>query len=226
MSGSPDCSIMIDMEWSLVVTSWALIAAGIMGTGLYLHRVSAAALMDSALPRLLQRRGATHDTLVTSFLSIFDGLFGGGATGRRSLSLEKTLWVGVVLAPAIVFILRFGTWIVGRSQPSKLDLLLVAISISFVYAIVLWLWLNAPRRMRSFDVFPAAIFVVLPVVGLPALFVGLGVADSLPIWRLASSRRVACSMAVFSVPVGSAAVVTRKISAVLPTRIGQSSLPG
>ena len=100
---------MIDMEWSLVVSSWALIAAGIMGGGLYLHHASPAALIDSELPRLLQRRGATHRTLVSAFLSIFDGLFGGGAVGRQSLSFEKTLWVGVVLAPAVVFILRFGT---------------------------------------------------------------------------------------------------------------------
>ena len=177
--------MMADMEWSLVVTAWALIAAGIMGAGLYLHRASATTSIDSELPGLLQPPDATHQTLVSVFLSIFDGLFGGGAAGPRSLSLERTLWVGVVLAPAIVFILRFGTWIVGRSQPSKLDLLLVAISISFVYSIILWLWLNLPRRMRSFDVFPAIIFVVLPLVGLPALFVGLGVVDSLSIWRLA-----------------------------------------
>ena len=174
-----------DMEWSLVVTAWALIAAGIIGAGLYLQRAFAVAPIDPELRGLLQRRDATHQTLVSVFLSIFDGLFGGGAVGPRSLSFEKTLWVGVVLAPAIVFILRFGTWIVGRSQPSKLDLLLVAIGISFVYSIILWLWLNMPRRMRSFDVFPAAIFVALPLVGLPALFVGLGVADSLSIWRLA-----------------------------------------
>lgn len=172
------------MEWSLVVTAWTLIAAGIIGAGLYLRRSFTAAAIDSALSGLL-KRDATRPTLVSVFLSIFDGLFGGGAVGRRSLSFEKTLWVGVVLAPAVVFILRFGTWIVGRSQPSKLDLLLVAISISFVYSIVLWFWLNLPRRMRNFDLFPAVIFVALPLVGLPALFVGLGVADSLPIWRLA-----------------------------------------
>ena len=176
---------MIDMEWSLVVTAWALIAAGIVGAGLYLQRTFGAALIDSDLPGLLGRRNATHQTLVSAFLSVFDGLFIGSAVGQRSLSFEKTLWVGVILAPAIVFILRFGTWIVGRSQPSKLDLLLFAISISFVYSIILWVWLNIPRRMKSFDVFPAAIFVALPLVGLPALFVGLGVVDSLPIWRLA-----------------------------------------
>ena len=174
--------IIARMEWYLVISAWALTSAGIVTAGLYL-RGPRAAEVGSKLRGLLHEGGPDR-RYVSAFLVAFDHLFSGRVPMGPKLPLEKTLWVGVILAPAIVFILRFGTWIVGRSQPSKLNLLLIAISIAFVYAIVLWAWLQLPRRIKTFDVVPAAIFVVVPLVGLPLVFVSIGFVDSQPVWRL------------------------------------------
>lgn len=171
------------MEWYLVISAWALMSSGIVAAGLYL-RDPRAAEVGSKLRGLLHK-GAPDRRYVSAFLVVFDRLFSGRVTIGPTLPLEKTLWVGVILAPAIVFILRFGTWIVGRSQPSKLNLLVIAISIAFAYSIVLWAWLQLPRRIKTYDVVPATLFVAVPLVGLPLVFVGIGFVDSLPVWRLA-----------------------------------------
>ena len=174
--------IIARMEWYLVISAWALMSAGVVTAGLYL-RGPRAAEVGSKLQGLL-RGGGPDRRYVSAFLVVFDRLFSGRVQKGPTLPLEKTLWVGVILAPAIVFILRFGTWIVGRSQPSKLNLLLIAISIAFVYSIVLWAWLQLPRRIKTFDIVPATLFVVVPLVGLPLVFVSIGFVDSLPVWRL------------------------------------------
>lgn len=171
------------MVWYLVISAWALTSAGVVTAGLYL-RGPRAAEVGSKLQRLLHKGGPDRN-YVSAFLVVFDRLFSSRVPVGPTLPLEKTLWVGVILAPAIVFILRFGTWIVGRSQPSKLNLLVVAISVAFVYSIVLWAWLGLPRRIKAFDVVPATLFVVVPLIGLPLVFVSIGFVDSLPVWRLA-----------------------------------------
>ena len=183
MSGQVYSPMIARMEWYLIISAWALTSAGIVTAGLYL-RGPRSAEVGSRLQGLLHKGGPDR-RYVSAFLVVFDRLFSGRVPMGPILPLEKTLWVGVILAPAIVFILRFGTWIVGRSQPSKLNLLLIAISIAFVYSIVLWAWLRLPRRVRTFDVVPAALFVVVPLIGLPLVFVSIGFVDSLPVWRLA-----------------------------------------
>ena len=120
----------------------------------------------------------------SAFLRVFDRLYSAGVTRGTEFPLDRSLWVGILLAPAVVFVLRVGTWAVGRSSPDKLFLLAIAIGVAFAYAAVLWLWSMLPRRLKNMDVASAVLFVVVPLVGLPAAFVGIGVGDGLSAWRL------------------------------------------
>ena len=123
-------------------------------------------------------------TTTRAFLQVFDRLYYGTVVEGTGMPFEKALWVGVILAPAVVFVLRVGSWVVGKSEPNKLDLLLIAVGIAFLYALVFWLWSMLPRRLRAIDIVPAILFVITPLVSLPAVFIAMGFVESVSVWRL------------------------------------------